>query len=35
MGVNHGRGDIRMTEQFLNRPDVVPLRQQMRREGVP
>ena len=35
LGVDHSRGDIRMAEQFLNRPDVVPFLQQMRGKRVP
>jgi len=30
--VDHGRADVRMAEQFLNRPYVVPALEQMRRE---
>ena len=32
--VDHGRGDIRMAEQFLNRPDIVSFLQQMRGKRV-
>ena len=34
MGVDHGRTHVRMTKQFLDRPDVVPILEEVRREGV-
>jgi hypothetical protein len=35
MGVDHRRADVPMPEQFLNRPDVVAVFQQVRGECVP
>jgi hypothetical protein len=35
MGVDHRRADVTMPEQFLHRPDVVAVFQQVRRKGVP
>ena len=34
VGVDHRRADVRMTEQFLHRSNVVPILEQMGREGV-
>jgi hypothetical protein len=34
MGVDHGRLDVFVPEQFLNGPDVVPLLQEVGGEGV-
>jgi hypothetical protein len=34
MGIDHGRGDIRMPQEFLHRPDVIVRFQQMRGKGV-
>ena len=33
--IDHGRREIAVPEQFLNRPDVVTAHQQVRREAVP
>jgi hypothetical protein len=30
MGIDHRGGDIDMSEEFLHRPDVITIRQQMR-----
>ena len=35
MGVDHRRFDIRVTQQFLDRADIVSRFQQVRREGMP
>jgi len=35
MGVDHGRGDIRMSQELLHRPDVIVCFKQMRGKGVP
>jgi hypothetical protein len=35
VGVNHGRRDVSMAQQFLYRSDVVPILQQMGGERVP
>lgn len=35
MGIDHSRADVLVTEQFLNRADIVARLKQMRGEGVP
>ena len=35
MRVNHGRLHIFMTQQFLNRPDIIPAGKQVRGKAVP
>jgi hypothetical protein len=35
VGIDHGRPDIVMPEEFLNRTDVVPVFEQVGRKGVP
>jgi len=34
VGVDHRRADVAMSQQFLNRADVIPIFEQMGREGV-
>jgi len=35
MGVDHGGGDIRMSQELLHRPDVIVCFKQMRGKGMP
>lgn len=35
MGIDLGRGDIRVSEHLLNRSNIRPVGEQMRREAVP
>ena len=35
MGIDHCRLDVLMAEKNLNRPDIVPVLQQIRGEGMP
>ncbi len=34
MGINHRRGNIGVTEEFLHRPDIVAILQQVGRKGM-